>query len=291
MITPGYLALHSQGRSGGRDVALLDVCQDYALYLLCEQGAFDLGVVLKGGTSLRKFRAGNAGRFSTDLDFAAPDSETAELVMDVLDEKEIFDIHIRVVDRNSFRGRLEFDTAHGRPKVLAKLELSPRALWLPVKITEPISLPVHKGYEFTPPALPVPAIEEAIAEKLAAWRRRRKMRDLYDLFWYGKHTFDESLVRRVFVLKVWHDVVDDGLGRGPLSPDDVTAYVDPGRIVQEDIGLLTQPVQPELWLKSVRKRFQFLRAFDGDETRIARCSPADTYLVTTLVEQLQVAVV
>ncbi len=33
--------------------------------------------MFKGGTALRKFRAGNAGRFSTDLDFAAPNDEVA----------------------------------------------------------------------------------------------------------------------------------------------------------------------------------------------------------------------
>ena len=31
------------------------------------------------------------------------------------------------------------------------------------------------------PAIPTPTLEEAIAEKLAAWRRRAKVRDLYDL--------------------------------------------------------------------------------------------------------------
>jgi Nucleotidyl transferase AbiEii toxin, Type IV TA system len=35
--------------------------------------------------------------------------------------------------------------------------------------------------QFTPPAIPAPALEESLAEKLAAWRRRRKLRDLYDL--------------------------------------------------------------------------------------------------------------
>ena len=73
MITAGYLARHFQGRRGMADPALLDVAQDYALKVLHDQGIFELGVVLKGGTSLRKLRAGNAGRFSTDLDFAIPD--------------------------------------------------------------------------------------------------------------------------------------------------------------------------------------------------------------------------
>ena len=64
-ITEGYLAQHYQGRSGGRDPALLDSAQDHALALLHDRGVFSLGVALKGGTALRKCRAGNAGRFAT----------------------------------------------------------------------------------------------------------------------------------------------------------------------------------------------------------------------------------
>lgn len=67
------------------DAALLDVAQDYALRFLHDQGLFDLGIALKGGTALRKLRAGNAGRFSTDLDFAAPDAEAGELLLDTID--------------------------------------------------------------------------------------------------------------------------------------------------------------------------------------------------------------
>lgn len=56
MITEGYLARHYQGRRGGRDVALLDVAQDYALRLLFDAGLFELGLTFKGGTALRKYR-------------------------------------------------------------------------------------------------------------------------------------------------------------------------------------------------------------------------------------------
>lgn len=50
--------------------------------LLEQEGALEYGIVLEGGTSLRKLRAGNAGRFSTDLDFATPDVDTANFVID-----------------------------------------------------------------------------------------------------------------------------------------------------------------------------------------------------------------
>src|SRR5437588_11701549 len=129
MITEGYLARHFQGRRGMRDPALLDVAQDYALKYLHDRDIFEFGVVLKGGTSLRKFRAGNAGRFSTDLDFAAPDADAAELVFDTIDGAELFDVRFTVTDREEYRAKLLVDTPLGQPNVPARIEISPRGLW------------------------------------------------------------------------------------------------------------------------------------------------------------------
>lgn len=47
-----------------------------------DTGIFELGAVLKGRTSLRELRAGNAGRFSTNLDFATSDVDAGELQLD-----------------------------------------------------------------------------------------------------------------------------------------------------------------------------------------------------------------
>ncbi len=92
------------------DPALLDVAQDYALKYLHDEGVFELGIVLKGGTSLRKLRAGNAGRFSTDLDFATPDLDTAELLLDTLDGAELFDVRFTLEQREATRAKLVVDT-------------------------------------------------------------------------------------------------------------------------------------------------------------------------------------
>jgi predicted nucleotidyltransferase component of viral defense system len=70
-----------------------------------------------------------------------------------------------------------------------------------------VSLRPEARSRFTPPAIPAPALEESLAEKLAAWRRRRKLRDLYDLDLFGRGALDEAQIRRLLVLKVWHDVV------------------------------------------------------------------------------------
>jgi uncharacterized protein len=286
MITQGYLARHHMGRSGMAGPALLDVAQDYALDFLASERVFDLGIVLKGGTSLRKFRAGNAGRFSTDLDFAAPDAETGELLIDMIDGAEWHQVRFRISDRSALRGRLEIETPLGSPDIPARIEVSPRPLWLPCSSATAITLPVHAGYEFAYPTVPVPALEEALAEKLAAWRRRQKMRDLYDLYWFGRGVLDEALVRRLLVLKIWHDVVDHGLGSAPFVPDAVVADLDVERLPPENIGLLTQPVEPRTWLDAIRTRYRFLTELDEIEREITRCSPGDRWRVNELVRTL-----
>ncbi len=287
MITQGYLARHFQGRRGMADPALLDVAQDYALKLLYDQGIFDLGVVLKGGTSLRKLRAGNAGRFSTDLDFATSDVDTAELVLDTLDGAELFDVRFSLAERETLRAKLIVDTPLGQPQIPARIEISPRELWLPTQLSTPIVLPVHAGYEFTLPAIPAPALEESLSEKLAAWRRRRKLRYLYDLNVFGRGSLDEPLIRRLLVLKVWHDVVDDALGTRPFDPIEIVADIDARRLPPEDIGLLTQPVDPVAWLAQVRARYGFLTQLDETEHRVARCNPGDRHEVSDLVAALR----
>ena len=286
MITEGYLARHHMGRRGMAGPALLDVAQDYALHHLHQEGLFEAGLVLKGGTSLRKFRSGNAGRFSTDLDLAAPDVDVGELTLEALDGTEIQGVRFTIIERNQLRGRLEIDTMLGRPDVPARIEITPRPLWLPHEHLTWVELPVHAGYEFDLPVLPAPAMEEALAEKLAAWRRRRKMRDLYDLYWFGQGALNEPLIRRVLVLKVWHDVVNDQLGSGPFDPSVIVEDFDADKIPPEEIGLLTRPVEPSKWLSFVTSRFGFLLDLDEAESTVARCNPGDRWTVQRLTEQL-----
>lgn len=118
MITEGYLGRHYQGRPGGRDSALIDIAQDHALKLLHEAGVFELGVVLKGGTAIRKFRAGNAGRFSTDLDFAGADDTTADLILEVVDGAALDGFRFRIERLNeNRRARLHIDSDFGSPGI------------------------------------------------------------------------------------------------------------------------------------------------------------------------------
>lgn len=282
-ITEGHLARHYQGRKGGRGPALLDIAQDHALAHLHNAGLFDAGLVFKGGTSLRKFRAGSAGRFSTDLDFYAPDDDVTLATMEALADVDVdgFVFRIPELGGDGRRAQLEVDTPFGRPDIGARVEISQRLLSLPPDVLPMVPLPIHDRYDVAIPDTPVIAIEEAIAEKLARFRRVSLARDLYDLAWFADRQLDHALVRRLWVTKVYFDVVDDGRGDPPLSPDDVLRQRDANEFVPEDIGYLTQPVDVAAWIAVVTQRYAFLRDLDEHEQRWAACNPGHRYEVET----------
>ena len=70
-ITPAHVLRHAPpgARAQGREAAVVDIAQDLLLRHLHQIGLMD-ELVFKGGTALRKLYAGNAGRFSLDLDFS-----------------------------------------------------------------------------------------------------------------------------------------------------------------------------------------------------------------------------
>ncbi|MEM9203141.1 MAG: nucleotidyl transferase AbiEii/AbiGii toxin family protein [Actinomycetota bacterium] len=287
-ITEGYLSQHYQGRAGGRDPALLDIAQDHAIALLNDHDVFDLDVVLKGGTALRKFRAGNAGRFSTDLDFAVEDDATAALLLDTLDGGEIDGFSFRLENRDGDRrADLVVDTPFGQPRLPAKIDLSTRGLWLSPAVGELVPLPIHKRYDVTIPSIEIMGFEEQIAEKLARYRRASLARDLYDLAWCAGHSFDQDLVRRVWILKCYFDIVEDGLGHKPVAAGDVLDDRDESSFAAEQIGYLTTPVDVPGWVRSVNSRFAFLADLDADEARWAQVNAGDRWDALQAVEALQ----
>jgi predicted nucleotidyltransferase component of viral defense system len=272
-ITEGHLVRHYQGAKGGRDAALLDIAQDHALWHLHQLGLFERGLTFKGGTALRKFRAGNSGRFSTDLDFAAPDEAVALAVLEALDGAKIDDFTFALANLgdDGRRADLTIGTPFGSPRLGAKVELARHALALGPELLAPAPLPIHARYDVELPVLPVVRTEEAIAEKLARYRRVPLARDLYDLYWYASAgAFDEALVRRLWVLKVYRDIVVDGRGGKPIDPGDVLGAWTAAEFRPEDIGYLTRPVRLDEWLSTVRARYAFLADLNADERRWAQ---------------------
>lgn len=289
-ITEGHLARHYQGVKGGRDAALLDIAQDHALHLLHNTGLFERGLVFKGGTALRKFRAGNAGRFSTDLDFAAPDEEVALAALQALDRVEVdgFAFAIDNLGDDGRRGDLTVDTPFGRPQLGAKIELARHALSLAPEMLEPVRLPIHDRYDFTLPPTPVVRVEEAVSEKLARYRRVSLARDLYDLQWFATSgVLDQALIRRLWVLKVYRDVIVDGRGAKPVDPQEVLRPRNEREFRREDIGYLTRPVHLKEWIAIICSRYAFLAHLDADERRWAQCNERDLHEVETALASLR----
>jgi len=278
MITEGHLVRHYQGRSGGRGPALIDIAQDHLLFRLADQGLFDLGIALKGGTAIRKLWAGSAGRFSTDLDFAGLDDAAAELLLEAVDGAQVgpFGFTTEPIDGTQ-RVRVLVTSPFGSPEVPARLDLGRRPLWLAAQPVQPIALPIHERYDFAVPPVPAARVEEIIAEKLARYRRARLARDLYDLAWFATRPFNEARVRRLTVLKVWCDVVDDGLGSRPFDPQEIVRSRRETEFRPEAIGYLTTPVDIPGWVMAVRQRFGFLPDLDDFEQRVAQCSRADEW--------------
>ncbi|MBM7789957.1 nucleotidyl transferase AbiEii/AbiGii toxin family protein [Tenggerimyces flavus] len=289
-ITEGHLVRHYQGARGGRDAALLDIAQDHALRLLHEAGLFRQGLVFKGGTALRKFRAGNAGRFSTDLDFAAPGDDLPLAVLQALDGTELdgFSFTIENLGDDGRRGDLRVETPFGSPQLGAKVELARHKLSLTADLLIPIHLPIHDRYGFALPPTPVVRTEEAVAEKLARYRRVSLARDLYDLQWYATAgAMDQPLVRRLWVLKVFRDIVVDDRGTKPIDPDDVLAPRTAKDFRPEDIGYLTKPVRIDEWIAIVGTRYAFLDDLDARERRLAEFNERDLYEVEKTLAEIE----
>jgi hypothetical protein len=163
----------------------------------------------------------------------------------------------------------------GRPNIGASVEFARRPLVLAPEVLPFVPLPVHRGYDMALPSLPVIAEAEACAEKLARYRRTALGRDVYDLAQMASRPIDERLVRRLWVLKVWSDVVDDRRGVGPLDPVDVLTERREQDFASESIGMLTQPVDLPGWERQVRHRYGFVANLDDDEHRWAACDPRD----------------
>lgn len=273
------MSLHGAERNDTYGAALLDVAQDHLLWMLDQHGLFDSGgLVFKGGTSLRKCRLGNAGRFSTDLDFACPDEATVLGVCAAIDGQSVggfvFSLGKTSDDGRHWDMRIEHEEL-GAPDVGASVEFARRPLALAPERLPLLPLRVHKSYGFDLPTLPVIAEAEACAEKLARYRRVALGRDLYDLDQFACRHIDEPVVRRLWVLKVWGDVVDDGRGTRPLDPDDVLQPRRERDFRPDSLGKLTHPVDIPAWERHVRARFAFLADLDDDERRWARCDERD----------------
>jgi predicted nucleotidyltransferase component of viral defense system len=301
-ITVGWLARHTPQSPGGRQAALIDIAQDLLLARLHQRGVFD-HLIFKGGTALRKLYAGNAGRFSTDLDFSirdpADDPETvAELLRGEIDGQDIEGFRYSVEDHRG-RAQVRYETPFGGVGNLStKLDIGP-APWLPPGERGWVRLAIHTAYDL-PASIPVMALEENMAEKVARLTRRTPARDVYDLTWIASTSphsgFDRATVRRLAVLKNWVDQY--GLSSPPAAWQPVTGAApysaDRWRTArraadfdEESIGLLAVPA-PSLYDLGAQLHalFNFLADLDDVEQRIAAGGAGSRSLVLEAISNL-----
>ncbi|WP_166347335.1 nucleotidyl transferase AbiEii/AbiGii toxin family protein [Phytoactinopolyspora limicola] len=301
-LTAGWLARHTPPGAGGRYAALIDIAQDLLLAHLAERGMFD-HLVFKGGTALRKLYAGNAGRFSTDLDFSVRDPDddpnaVAELLRAEIDGQQINGFTYHVTDRRG-RAHVHYDTPFGSVgNLTTKLDIGP-APWLPPHERGWIPLPIHRAYAL-PDSLPVMALEENMAEKIARLARRTPARDVYDLVWIATtsphSSFDRDTVRRLAILKTWVDQY--GLSSPPTTWPQVTGAVDYDpplwRTIrhstdydEDSIGLLAIPAPSLDELSTqLRNHYDFLAEPDDTEQRIVTSNANGRRLVLASLTEL-----
>jgi len=211
-------------RLGGRwgvdqDVVERDYGLGWALHGLFQRPFLQETLVFKGGTALRKAYFADY-RFSADLDFTGRQPATQEVLRSEVEAaaavtEQRSGILLRLVrwdktldtpDPEAYSARLEYvGPTDRRAGSLARLKLD-------ITFYEEIALaPVAKALlhpysdaEDCQVELSVYHLEEMVAEKLRALLRRRRARDVYDLWQltgkYREH-LDASLLRDTFAQK------------------------------------------------------------------------------------------
>ncbi|MBO1740742.1 nucleotidyl transferase AbiEii/AbiGii toxin family protein [Leifsonia sp. TF02-11] len=306
LLTRGHIARHTPRGAGaqGQDAAIVDIAQDLLLRDLHARGVLD-PLAFKGGTAIRKLYAGNAGRFSLDLDFSTvpigedPDDALTGLIA-AIDGLEVGPFRYSVTERRG-KWTLGYEHPFGGQALHSKLDLNPPP-WLEPTARGWQPLPVHAQYGAPRlPELQVVRLEENIAEKIARLNRATPARDMYDLRWAITtpaiaRSLDLTLIRRLAVLKIWVDANGAHAGNTWWKPGHEGPAFDPdrwlrdrshGEFDEEDIGALAVPVPTAAELsEALRTHFGFLADLDPDEQILAAAREQDRPLALRLLASL-----
>lgn len=164
--------VHKLKKAAHRDIAKGQDLIVQALYEI--EGA----AVIHGGTSIWRCYGGN--RFSEDVDVYLPNKETVHAIFDHFLKKG-FRIEKKKIGDNSIYSTLQLQRVTVRFEAIFK------------KITG--SLRDYETVEGT--FIPVYTLlpEHLLGEKIAAYQGRRKIRDLYDIFFLLKHVREPEKVK------------------------------------------------------------------------------------------------
>lgn len=290
----------------GLEAGLIDIAQDLVLRRLhiTDIASF---LAFKGGTALRKFYAGNSGRFSTDLDFAVSDVNENPLVVtnmlcDAIDGYEDLGFHFKVIDRRGKKTLVFQSAADPLGDALPiKLDVG-SAPWLPTQLSEWVPLEVHLRYGEPPlPHFSLVRLEENIAEKIARLNRTTNARDLVDLEWIASsgllRRLDRRLIRRLVVLKIWVD--EHGVktpfgmqwssyvGNQAFRPAFWLRARTESEFDREDVGNLSRNVPAIGEINAtIAVHYAFLRELDQEEEVVAECNGSGRDVVLKLLADL-----
>ena len=211
------LSARYNGKAVGQ--SYLEFAQEHFLAWMAQEGLFSGArpVIFKGGTALRKFKFGLAGRFSVDLDFTSEDAGYAEYVLDSLNAGVTFSgvtFRLSDLDRPALKGTW-YAKAEGisRETSGAKLDFSLRPTLYPPEFRPRAEIPgVERRFlGFDPVNPPLMNIVENVSEKLARFRRQIKGRDLYDLAALAPEMRSHLVaLREAVIFKVFFDMVEEG---------------------------------------------------------------------------------
>lgn len=260
------------------DIAEREIVLTYVLRILSDEGLLN-HLAFKGGTAIRKLHLGSRGRFSLDLDFSA--------VGDVAPDTLAFDLVGALHDR----------TYHGLTFTIPSsdyyattdscgAEITYRHAWVaqghfgvqvsfrapPLLPVEPMSLRRERYFGWMaiePPDVPTLDLHEVIGEKVRAAAQRSRVRDLYDLYQFGRQPYNRDRVRRIAIIKCWET-------RYAFDPDAFLVDLSEGKYDWTDLSRLVRREQfigPDEVVRGVQQAYAFLRDLTVEEARLA----ADPY--------------
>ena len=259
-------------------IAENEIVLTYLLQLMAECGILDK-LAFKGGTCLRKMFIGTGGRFSTDLDFTRlneHDHEDVILAMMEAFENPFHGIQFGIPDDSYYEtqdglswGVNPVYSHDWNPDAQSEIRLQVSRRELPTlppsrKAQCPQSYFRHLPFE--PVDISCLALPEIVAEKLRACYQRSKARDIYDLSVFATRPLDQSLIRRLVVLKLWQ-------AGDAFDPTTLLAKFEDARAFDwEDLQQLvrrTQTIEPTQIMADCSRGFAFLTELDPAETALA----------------------
>jgi len=265
--------------SGLRDIMIAEkeVVLTFLLQLLSERGLLER-LAFKGGTCLRKMFVGSQGRFSTDLDFTGlEDHDHEDVILDMMAafEPPFHGIQFSVPDGGYYETQDALSWGVNPAYVHEwnaggseiKLQISRRETpTLPTERRPQLEQSYFQHLPFAPAAIACLSLPEIIAEKIRACYQRNKARDLYDLGMFATRPLDQTLVRRLVVLKLWQ-------ARDSFDPDRLMLKFGEGNDFDwDDLGQLvrrTMVIDRRRITADCARGFAFLGELTEEERMLA----------------------